>query len=240
MDGLCDVHRQGHAPPRSHRAHPHEPGRDAARLESNGIQGPNGNDARAAIVADAYLPADPKRDFFNDVRTKRGNATVALAALTHTEEVLREVSPKLLKDLAFVKKAVLGNPFVLLNAGANEWQQKETSRRCRARCATPSSKIPRSPPLSCRCAESSRRCPCSIGQGGEHAKNLANFFASLFPHASIVAPTEPVPNNGLLFADDGSYQKPSFEGVGQGYRIPARVGEAHTRPKRAHQIRVSP
>lgn len=360
-----------------------------------------GATAAASAQADVYDPlASDKRDFYQEVRTHPASAAVALEALTVNESILREVAPALRKDFAFMKRAVLANPFVLLNEGENDWARKEFSKALPAAMRKKLLKDPEvasavkgvvdelarlpdlapemfsmdrlffrevrrnrlqpnaadlrplavviyptaddatgqfslvqstfvakhrlmffrvssdveavhalkeatelrpaqlvvfgghgsqhllafgaddpgrmSPatqaridtlaqtekgraqlaaelertnedryfdftdadllrPLADRVAHGAEvvLVSCSTGKGGEPARNLANFIHGIFPHASIVAPTKPVPNNGMIFDDQGAYQRPSFEHGDSAYRVPAGGGP----PRRAHQIR---
>lgn len=57
---------------------------------------------------------------------------------------------------------------------------------------------------------------CSTGKGGANARNLAHFLHNLFPQTRLHAPTEPVPNAGLVLDATGKFKTTPFEEMGKG------------------------
>jgi hypothetical protein len=62
---------------------------------------------------------------FEAIRARPDDPRVALTALETTEEVLREVGKTLLASDDFLKRAIVANPFILLNEGGNDWLREQ-------------------------------------------------------------------------------------------------------------------
>ena len=58
---------------------------------------------------------------------------------------------------------------------------------------------------------------CSTGKGDKKGKNLANFLHQQFPQARVHAPTEPVPNSGVVLNKDGLFERAGFADMGKAY-----------------------
>lgn len=60
---------------------------------------------------------------------------------------------------------------------------------------------------------------CSTGKGGAKSQNLANFLHQVFPQGRIHAPTEPVPNSGVVLDEAGRFLRAGFADVGKAYVV---------------------